>query len=138
MCVCVQCVCVTDILTSALPQVRPGTEVEDEMDEKLQTMAISDVRTGERGGGGGGTGRDQKSPRDKAREMDPEASLFTDFQIITDIRVSFFTASTPRIKMNCNPLPTIGNGLKKQKSLYKVLTPSIKPPYKFLLAYGSS
>ncbi len=31
-----------------------------------------------------------------------------------------------------NPLPTIGNSLKKQKSLYKVLTPSIKPPYKFL------
>ncbi len=25
------------------------------------------------------------------------------------------------------PLPTIGNSLKKQKSLYKVLTPSIKP-----------
>ncbi len=27
-----------------------------------------------------------------------------------------------------NPLPTIGNSLKKQKSLYKVLAPSIKPP----------
>ncbi len=27
-----------------------------------------------------------------------------------------------------NPLPTIGNSLKKQKSLYKVLMPSIKPP----------
>ncbi len=27
-----------------------------------------------------------------------------------------------------NPLPTIGNSLKKQKSLYKVLTPSSKPP----------
>ncbi len=26
-----------------------------------------------------------------------------------------------------NPLPTIGNSLVKQKSLYKVLTPSIKP-----------
>ncbi len=26
-----------------------------------------------------------------------------------------------------NPLPTIGNSLKKQKRLYKVLTPSIKP-----------
>ncbi len=25
-----------------------------------------------------------------------------------------------------NPLPTIGNSLKKQKSLYKVLTPNIK------------
>ncbi len=38
--------------------------------------------------------------------------------------------------MAINPLPTIGNSLKKQKSLYKVLTPSIKPPYKFLWAYG--
>ncbi len=37
-----------------------------------------------------------------------------------------------------NPLPTIGNSLKKQKSLYKVLTPSIKPPYILLRAYGSS
>ncbi len=37
-----------------------------------------------------------------------------------------------------NPLPTIRNSLKKQKSLYKVLSPSIKPPNKFLLAYGSS
>ncbi len=27
-----------------------------------------------------------------------------------------------------NPLPTIGNSLKKQKSLYKVSTPSIKAP----------
>ena len=27
-----------------------------------------------------------------------------------------------------NPLPTIRNSLKKQKSLYKVLTPSIKTP----------
>ncbi len=26
-----------------------------------------------------------------------------------------------------NPLPTLGNSLKKQKSLYKVLTRSIKP-----------
>ncbi len=34
-------------------------------------------------------------------------------------------------------LPSIGNSLKKQKSLYKVLTLSIKPPYKFLWAYAS-
>ncbi len=34
---------------------------------------------------------------------------------------------------HCNPLPTIGNSLKKQKSLYKVLTPSIKPLYKFFM-----
>ncbi len=39
--------------------------------------------------------------------------------------------------MYINPLPTIGNSVKKQKSLYKVLMPSIKPPYKFLWAYGS-
>ncbi len=38
--------------------------------------------------------------------------------------------------ISLNPLPTIGNSLKKQKSLYKVLMP-IKPPYKFLRAYGS-
>ncbi len=31
-----------------------------------------------------------------------------------------------------NPLLTIGNSLKKQKTLYKVLMPSINPPYKFL------
>ncbi len=36
------------------------------------------------------------------------------------------------------PLLTIGNSLKKQKSLYKVLTPSIKRPYIFLWVYGSS
>ncbi len=28
------------------------------------------------------------------------------------------------------------NSLKNQKTLYKVLTPSIKPPWKSLLAYG--
>ncbi len=37
-----------------------------------------------------------------------------------------------------NPLLTIGNSLKKQKSLYKVLTPNIKPLFKFLWVYGSS
>ncbi len=34
--------------------------------------------------------------------------------------------------MEVNSLPLIINSLKKQKTLYKVLTPSIKPPYKFL------
>ncbi len=43
----------------------------------------------------------------------------------------------PSSGVSVNPLPTIGNSLKKQKSLYKLLTPSIKPPYKFLWAYGS-
>ncbi len=40
-----------------------------------------------------------------------------------------------------NPLPTIGNSLKKQENLYKVVTPSIKPPYKFLwelITYNAS
>ncbi len=37
-----------------------------------------------------------------------------------------------------NPLPTIGNTLKKQKSMCKALTPSVKHPCKFLWAYGSS
>ncbi len=32
------------------------------------------------------------------------------------------------LKPAFNPLPTIGNSLKKQKLLYKLLTPSIKPP----------
>ncbi len=33
-----------------------------------------------------------------------------------------------------NSFPPIGNSLKKQKTLYKVLTPSVKSPYKFLWA----
>ena len=33
-------------------------------------------------------------------------------------------------KLFNNPLPTIRNSLKKQKSLYEVLTPSIKTPIK--------
>ncbi len=33
-----------------------------------------------------------------------------------------------------NSLPTIINSLKKHKSLYKVLTPSIKPPH--INSYG--
>ncbi len=37
-----------------------------------------------------------------------------------------------RVYYHLNPLPTIGNSLEKQKSLYEVLMPSIKPPYKFL------
>ena len=36
-----------------------------------------------------------------------------------------------------NSLPTTANSLKKQKSMYKVLTPNIKPLYKFLWAYGN-
>ncbi len=44
----------------------------------------------------------------------------------------------PAYMYSFNPLPTIGNGLKKQKSMYKVLTPSIKPPYNLLWAYRSS
>ncbi len=37
-----------------------------------------------------------------------------------------------------NSVQPIRNSLKKQKNLYKVSTPSIKPPCKFLQAYGSS
>ncbi len=33
-----------------------------------------------------------------------------------------------------NPLPTIGNSLKKQKSMYKALSHSIKPPH--INSYG--
>ncbi len=47
----------------------------------------------------------------------------------------------PRLLVSCvphfNPLPTIGNSLEKQKTQYKVLTPSIKPPYEFLWALGA-
>jgi len=42
------------------------------------------------------------------------------------------TTVTPFI----NPLPTKANCFRKQESMYKVLTPNIKPPYKFLWAYG--
>ncbi len=38
-----------------------------------------------------------------------------------------FLGASALIILSINPLPTIGNSLKKQKSLYKVLTPSIKP-----------
>ncbi len=48
--------------------------------------------------------------------------------------VSCWHIYSPRLAVN--PLPTIGNSLRKQKSLYKVLMPSIKPP--ILWAYGSS
>ncbi len=44
-------------------------------------------------------------------------------------------ASEGRRRETINPLPTIGNSLKKQKSLYKVLTPSIKPMHHINL-YG--
>ncbi len=39
--------------------------------------------------------------------------------------------------MPFNPLPTVGNSLKKQKSLYKVLTPSIKPHINFYGPMGA-
>ncbi len=46
-------------------------------------------------------------------------------------------ASVQTMLVAINPLPTIGNSLKKQESMYKVLTPSIKPPYKFLWLMGA-
>jgi hypothetical protein len=53
-----------------LQEVRPGTEGDDEFDEKIQTVAMSEAisREGER------------------RDPDPDMSLITDFQVITDIR----------------------------------------------------
>ena len=59
-----------------LQDVRPGTEGDDEFDEKIQTVAMSDVLPRERGAVG-------------RRETDPDMSLITDFQVITDIRVSY-------------------------------------------------
>ena len=68
------------------PQVRPGTE-DDDLDEPIQTVVLSDVKSG---------GSRSTSPQDKTEGKkqagkspsdDPEASLITDFQIITDIRV---------------------------------------------------
>ncbi len=35
--------------------------------------------------------------------------------------------------LGSNPLPTTENSLKKQKSVYEVLTPSIKPPIQILI-----
>ena len=54
-----------------LQEVRPGTEEDDEFAEKIQTVAMSEAisREGER------------------RDPDPDMSLITDFQVITDIRV---------------------------------------------------
>ncbi|CAI8050196.1 hypothetical protein GBAR_LOCUS27596 [Geodia barretti] len=53
-----------------LQEVRPGTEEDDEFAEKIQTVAMSEAisREGER------------------RDPDPDMSLITDFQVITDIR----------------------------------------------------
>ena len=63
-----------------VPQVRPGTENEEDVEERIQTVALSDVNPA-----GSSPGVKEKT---KAAEADPEASLITDFQIITDIRVS--------------------------------------------------
>ncbi len=58
--------------------MRPGTE-NDDLEETIQTVVLSDMKSGRspppQAGGKG------KSPDD------PEASLISDFQIITDIRV---------------------------------------------------
>ena len=63
-----------------VPQVRPGTENEEDVEERIQTVAFSDVSPA-----GSSPGVREKT---KGAEADPEASLITDFQIITDIRVS--------------------------------------------------
>ncbi len=60
--------------------MRPGTE-NDDLEETIQTVVLSDMKSGRSPPPQtGGTG---KSPDD------PEASLISDFQIITDIRVRF-------------------------------------------------
>ncbi len=41
-------------------------------------------------------------------------------------------------EVSTKPYTPYRNSLKKQKSMYKVLTPSINPPYKFLWAYEYS
>ena len=64
-------------------QVRPGTENEEDIEEKIQTVVCSDVRPGASPAGTG-----VAKIRGVVAEPDPEASLITDFQIITDIRVS--------------------------------------------------
>ncbi len=63
-------------------QVRPGTE-NDDLEETIQTVVLSDMKSGR-----SPTGNKGKSPED------PEASLITDFQIITDIRVSVHSYHT--------------------------------------------
>ena len=64
-------------------QVRPGTENEEDIEEKIQTMVCSDVRPG-----ASPAGTRPGRTKGVVAEADPEASLITDFQIITDIRVS--------------------------------------------------
>ena len=58
-------------------QVRPGTE-KDDYDESLQTYTCSDIKSSS-----------PSSPPVTTPPVmvDPDASLITDFQIITDIRV---------------------------------------------------
>ncbi len=62
-------------------QVRPGTveEEEEELEERLQTVAYSEV---------GSRTVEVKGQDGKAVELDPDASLITDFTVITDLRVS--------------------------------------------------
>ncbi len=45
-----------------------------------------------------------------------------------DTSVCYGKGVAPCKLLSINPLPTIGNSLKKQKSLYKVLMPCIKSP----------
>ena len=62
-------------------QVRPGTE-NDDLEETIQTVVLSDMKSGQSPPPVTGKKNVGKSPED------PESSLITDFQIITDIRVS--------------------------------------------------
>ncbi len=64
--------------------------------------------------------------------MDHLATPEVTGRAVLRLRVYMTVYLTAVINQAYNPLPTIENSLKQQKSLYKVLTPSIKPPYKFL------
>ena len=64
--------------THAYTQTRPGTE-NDDFDELMQTYVCtpSSPQT-----------TSPTAKKDTPPEPDPEASLITDFQVVTDIRVS--------------------------------------------------
>ena len=82
-----------------LMQVRPGTEDDDDLDETIQTCILSDVNAGSSPSPPPPTDtqpsqelpRKDSSSRKSSNEADPDASLITDYQLITDIRVSMYT-----------------------------------------------
>ena len=73
-----------------LAQVRPGSEEdrEEELEERLQTVVYSEV-------GGGASGVKVRDA--KGVELDPDASLITDFTVITDLRVGVIFSIIPHV-----------------------------------------